>query len=140
MPRNDICQNHPVFVRDLYEGKAHPEVLTGLLHTVEIGPNDLPLNQNGLLLGYFDDHLILIVLMKFFLAVDKYPGDGNVPGLALYGALVCNNCNGPSYRDSGVSALIDTIHQFSVSSMLLWACQALSFIPSVSDSARGFSI
>jgi hypothetical protein len=107
-----IGENHLVVVRDLYEGKPHSTVTVRFLHAVEIGPNHPTLDENGLLLGYLDNHLMDFIFVQFFLAVDKYAGDSNISGFSLYGPLVCNNCNRPSHWDSGVSPFLNTVRQF----------------------------
>ncbi len=57
MTRDYVCKDHAVFVGNLYKGEAHPTVAAGFLHTIEIRPDDLPLNENRLSFRYIDDHL-----------------------------------------------------------------------------------
>lgn len=107
-----IGKNHAVVIRDFYEGKSHSTENARFLHTIEIGPYDPSFNKDGLLFGYFDDHLVDFILVDLFSAVDEYAGDSNISGFSLYGAFLRNNRNRPSHRDSGVSPFLNTIRQF----------------------------
>jgi hypothetical protein len=44
--------------------------------------------------------------------VDEYACDSDISGFSLYCAFLCNNCNRPSHRDSGVSPFLTAVRQF----------------------------